>query len=324
MSPKIRNYKERWRRLKSSSHFHNVLVFIAFVGIAILFWIIMAFNDNVTETFRVNIVYDNVPDSITFISDPPTEMDVTLRDKGTNLLRSSVVKRPKIHLNFKNFAKDGIFRISSANMNAVMKNAFGNSIQIQSASVDSIVTYYTGEHGKRVPVVVRVDLSAANGYIISGMPIATERMVTIYSYGNAKDTIEKVYTESVIARDLSKPTTFTAKINPLPNIKVVPATVEVEIPVESLVKKDTYANVEADNVPAGESLLLFPNRVPVSCYVPMSLYNEGNIPMTVKVDYEDTKIARGKKVPIKMKDYPEYVASFEVQIDSVEYTIVRN
>jgi hypothetical protein len=156
------------------------------------------------------------------------------------------------------------------------------------------------------------------------MPIATEKMVTIYSYGNAKDTIEKVYTESVIARDLSKPTTFTVKINPLPNIKVVPATVEVEIPVESLVKKDTYATVEADNVPAGESLLLFPNRVPVSCYVPMSLYNEGNIPMTVKVDYEDTKLARGKKVPIKMKDYPEYVASFEVQIDSVEYTIVRN
>jgi hypothetical protein len=284
----------------------------------------MAFNDNVTETFRVSIVYDNVPDSITFISDPPTEMNITMSDKGTNLLRSGVVKRPTIHVNFRNFAKDGIFRISSANMSAVMKNAFGNSVQIQSASVDSIVSYYTGEQGKRVPVVVRVDLSAANGYIISGMPIATERMVTIYSYGNAKDTIERVYTESVIARNLNKPTTFTAKINPLPNIKVIPATVEVEIPVESLVKKETYATIEAENVPDGESLLIFPNRVPVTCYVPMSLFNEGSIPMTAKVDYEDTKLSRGKKVPVKVKDYPEYVASYEVEVDSVEYTIVRN
>lgn len=324
MGPRIRNYSEQWRRLRSSSRFHNILIFICFIGIAVIFWFVLALNDNVTETFRVRLHFDNVPDSVTFIPDPPTDINITVRDKGTTLLRSGVAKRPVLHFNFRNYARDGVLRISSANLNAAIKNAFGNSIQIQSTSVDSIRVNYTSERGKRVPVVVRVDVSAANGYIISGPPVPLEKSVLIYSYGNARDTVNNVFTERIIARDLSQTSRFKAKIASMANIKIVPQVIEVEFPVEALVRKECYAVVETENVPEGESLLIFPNRVPVSCYVPMSLYNDNEIPLTVAVNYEDTKLTGDNRLPVKVKEYPEFVVSLDLSMDSVEYTIVRN
>ncbi len=50
--------------------FHNALVFLIFVVIATVFWIVITLNDSVTDTFRVKFRVDNVPDSVTFITDP--------------------------------------------------------------------------------------------------------------------------------------------------------------------------------------------------------------------------------------------------------------
>lgn len=324
MGAKIRNYAERWRRFRSSTRFHNVLIFLAFVGIAIIFWFVLALNDSVTETFKVKLQYDNVPDSLTFIQEPPSDINITVRDKGTNLLRGGVAKKPVLHFNFKNFSRDGKMRISTANITSAIKSAFGNSIQIQSSSLDSISVNYTFEKGKRVPVVVRVDISAANGYIISGPPVPVERNVMIYGCGNAADTVFHVYTERLIARNLSQSTTFKAKIAPISNIRIIPPVIDVEVPVESLVKKESYAVVEAVNVPNGENLLIFPNRIPVTCYVPMSLYNDNDIPVSVSVDYNDTRRTNGNRLPLQVKDSPLYVVSLELGVDSVEYTLVRN
>lgn len=317
-------YSERWRRLKSSSRFHNILVFICFVGVAVAFWFVLALNDNVTETFRVRLQYDNVPDSVTFIPDPPTELNLTVRDKGTSLLRSGVAKRPVLHLNFKTFARDGILRITPANLAASVKTAFGNSIQIQSSSIDSIRVNYTYEPGKRVPLVVRYDLSAASGHIIPGPPDPAMTSVLIYSVGNGRDTISHVYTQTIVAHDLSQPKTVTAKMAPIPGVKIVPSSVEVEIKVENLVRKEGYAHVMPLNVPEGESLMIFPNRVPVAGFVRLSQFGDEELPIMVTVNYEDTKLTKGSKIPLRLQGASDAVESPELLMDSVEYTIVRN
>lgn len=323
MKIQIENIRENWRRFKSSSSFHNICLYLSFVAVATLFWIILAMNDNVTETFDVKMRVVNVPDTVMFINDPPPVVHVTLRDKGTNLMRTGIVNRPHIDMNFRDFADKGVFRFTRQDLNTALKSTFGTSAQIASTSIDSLNLRYTTEKGKRVPIVVRADVTASSGYVLSGNPVPLQRAVMVYSTSEVLDTITRAYTEVLSRRDLSQTSEFSVKLCPVPGAKLIPDVVKVKVPVETLVKKEGMATVHAENVPAGESLLLFPNKVKVSYFVPMSLFNIDLIPIDVKVDYNDTKVVKGDRIPVSISTYSDYVVNPVLMADSVEYTLVR-
>ena len=84
------------------------------------------------------------------------------------------------------------------------------------------------------------------------------------------------------------------------------------------------ATVSTLNVPEGESLLLFPNKVQVVYYVPMSLFNSDLIPVEVAVDYADIYRYSGDRLPVSIRSFADYVASPQIHVDSVEYTLVKH
>ena len=314
----------QWRKVKGSPRFRNVLVFLVFVMISTVFWFIMSLNDSVTETFKVSLRIQNVPDSVTFITDPPADFHVTVRDKGTTILRSGVVKSPVLSLDFPDYSKDGVFRFTRTDLNAALKASFGGAVQITSTSLDSLRLYYTTDPGRNVPIVVRADLGAASGFIVSGPARATQKSVKVYAYNASDlDTVTRVYTELFTKRNLSQTTYFNVRIHPIPNVKIVPNTVRVEVPVEALVKKEGYVTVGVDNEPPGESLLLFPNKVPVEYYVPMSLFNSEVVPVSVSVDYLETRATGGNRLSVRIRGVGDNVVNPRLQTDSVEYTIVK-
>lgn len=323
MGSKYKKIREEWRGMKASRGFHNALVFLAFVGVAALFWLILALNDSVTETLDVRLRIQNVPDSVTFINDPPQEIRVTLRDKGTNLMRAGILNTPHIDLNFRDYAENNLFRLSRTDLNSVLKSTFGSSAQISSVSVDSLRLSYTTGKGRRIPIVIRADISAAPGSIISGLPEPETSSVRLYSLSDEVDTITHVYTRELVKRNLKETGEYEVQLRPIPGTKIVPSKIKVRIPVEPLVKKESMATVVAENVPAGKSLLLFPTKIPVSYYVPMSLFSSDVVPMTISVEYEDTKLTTHNKVPLYMKEVQDYVMNPELKVDSVEYTLVN-
>lgn len=324
MGKKLENIGKDWRRFKASSQFHNVLMFLIFVAIATVFWFIIALNDNVTETFRVKLNIQNIPDSVTFITDPPGDIHVTVRDKGTNILRSGVVKNPEVSVNFRDYARDGIFRLSPSDFMAELKADLGGMATISSTSLDSLRLYYTTSPGKRVPVIVRAEVSAASGYIIRREPVSLTKFVRVYSYRDETDTVNKVVTKRLVKNDLSQTSVFSVKLERISGVKIVPSSVDVKVVVEPLVHKETYVNVDVLNLPADESLLLFPNKVPVSFYVPMSNFNDESFPMRVTVDYNDIKNTNSSRIPVRISSHDDRLVNVEIKTDSVEYTLVKH
>lgn len=324
MKTKIENIKSEWRRIRTSSDFHNALMFLVFVAIAAVFWFIIALNGSVTETFRVGLNIQNIPDSVTFITVPPSDLHVTLRDKGTNILRSGIIKNPTLDINFRDYARDGLFRLSQSDMTAELKSDLGGVAMITSSSIDSLRLCYTVGPGKRVPVHVQAQVSAASGYLIASSPEPLTRSVRVYSYGSETDTIHMVRTRMLVKNNLSQTEVYKVKMVPIPNVRIIPSEIEVKVPVEPLVHKVAYVNVHVENSPQGQSLLLFPNKVPVSFYVPMSHFNDDYFPMRVVADYEDIHRTRGSRIPLRVSDHADYLVNVEVQADSIEYTLVKH
>lgn len=324
MGKKLRRIRNRWQTVKASKRFHSFLVFLMFVAVSTVFWIILAMNDSVTKSFDVTLRIVNVPDSVTFINDPPDRIHVTLRDKGTNLLRSSIMRHPTIYINFRDFASNSYFRFSKSDLDATLKAAFGSSAQIGSVSIDSLSMRYTTGKGIRLPIVVRADVSAAAGNVISGVPEPLERVVRAYSVNNNADTINRVYTEPIIRRNLKETTEVEVGLVPVPGVKYVPSRVKVIIPVEPMVKKDAMATIKAYDVPDGMTLLLFPAAVPVSYYVPMSHFNDDEIPVNVAVSYRDLEKSDVSRIPLTITATEPFVANPQVGEEDVEYTLVKD
>lgn len=323
MKNKFKDIGTKWRRIRNSSRFHNVLMFIIFVAIAAVFWFIIALNDSVTETFNVKLVIRNVPDSVTFITEPPTEFHVTLRDKGSNILRSGVIKDPAVVIDFGEYARDGIFRLSSSDLMGEVKTNLGGVAQITSISLDSLRYYYTNSPGKRVPVVIRSDLTAASGYVIQGAPEPVQKSVLVYSYGDEADTVRNVYTNILSKKELSQSSVFKVKLKQIPGVRIIPDNVEVDVFVQPLVNKEAYVEVDALNVPPGESLILFPNRVPVSFFVPMDKFNDENPDIHVVVDYNDVNRSATPMIPVRISAASPSLVNVVLKADSVEYSIVK-
>lgn len=323
MGKNLENIHRSWKRIKSSQRFKNTWMFLIFVAIALVFWIIIVLNDNIIKTFNVKLRITNVPDSVTFITLPPDEIHVTLRDKGTKIVRSGLLQDQVLNIDFGEYANDGVLRLTSSDLLAQLKADLGGGAQISSASIDSLRCYYTTSPGKRVPVIVNSDLTAASGYVIVGAPMPTEKSVLVYSYGNETDTVQRVYTQRLVKKDLSQSGSYTVKLLPLAGVRVIPSSIKVNVNVEALVHKEVYVTVDLLNVPESENLLLFPPKVPVSFFVPMSRFNDDNPSVHVVADYNDINDTNTSMLPVRITASATDLVNVKLLTDSVEYTLVK-
>lgn len=320
---KMESLKRKWRQLRESAQFRNTLVFLEFVAISAVLWFTFALNDSFQDSFDVEVKIVNVPDSVTFITDTPTGIHVSVHDKGTDLLRNGIMKTPVLTINFSEFASGGVMRFSKSDLYSALRGVFGNNASIASTSVDSLSLRYTTEPGKRVPIAVQWEAETASGFIVAGNPSLSQTSVLIYSDAATIDTVRRVVTKPVILRDLSETTTVEAAIMPIPDSKTIPSVVKVTIPVEPLVKKESKMLVTPINVPSGESVLLFPSQVDAVYYVPMSKFNEAPPQVVLTADYTFVTGRHTGRLPVKVGSHPAWCMNLKVVPDSVEYTIVR-
>lgn len=301
-----------------------MLLFILFVVIAAVFWFIMALNDSVEETFTVRLNIYNKPDSVTFISDVPQQLTVTVRDKGTQLVRFGIAEKKVMDINFREYAADGCLRCSNKEIYRLLRNDFGAGTQILGCSLDSIRLVYTTLPGRRVPVTVVSDVSAALGKVV-GTVTPSERSVLVYSDNQSiLDTIFRVYTQKIVRKGLKETTKARVNIAPLRNVRVIPSSVMVNIPVEALVSQHTMVSVTPVNVPAGNNLLLFPSSVDVNYYVPMGKVNNTESDIRIVADYLDIGSRGSRRIALRVAGHPKYMTNITLKTDSVEYTVVKN
>lgn len=301
------------------------MLFLVFVCVSALFWFILALNDSAQDHFNVGLRIVNQPDSVTFISNVPEKIHVSVSDKGTNLWRNGYLKHPVINIDFKEYSNEGVLKYSYNDLITALREKFGNTASITSVSLDSLQLIYTANPGKKVPILVNCQVYPASGSTLEGSVKASPGSVYVYGSKEVTDTILYVGTEMVTLRNLSETTEMEVKLQKLKNARTIPSKVVLTIPIEPLVRRQAMISVESVNVPEEEELLLFPSKVPVEYYVAMSRLNDdedSNIHLVV--DYNDIKGNNDGKLKVETKKYPERLKNLTLQTDSIEYAIVKD
>jgi hypothetical protein len=312
-----------WKRFSSSRRLRDLYLFIPFVAISAAFWLIVSLNDDLQRDVEIDVEYVNVPDSVTFITNPPSVIHVNVRDKGTVLFTHAFVRRPVIKVDFRNYVSKGKLRVTRSSMAAFINSIFGKVVTIQSIDPDSISVAYTTAPAKEVAIRVNADITAALGKVISADPEPSQRKVKVYSTLPLIDTLKYVYTMPIIRRELADPTTVKVALKPIAGCRFDPAEINVKIAVEPLENRKTMVDVKIDNLPEGEDLMVFPRKVEVYYLVPMSTGDISADNFSVVSDYRDVARFVSNNIPVKLAKSPSKVVNAKLATDSVEYTLIH-
>lgn len=299
---------------------HNVLVFLTFLAIATVLWLVLALNDEDQRDVRLPVRITNVPDTVTIISKVPDNIGVSLRTRGSQLLKLTLGRIPTAQIDFRAFRTGDVIRLTDADLKAIARASLdGASIIV--VSPDSLNLAYTTDPGRPVPVTVDAVVTPGPRATITGKPHMSVDSVMLFTLSRA-DNVASVATEPVRITSLNETVTRRLRVIAPPGTRVVPDSIDVTFEVEPLIFKTRKVAVEPINVPLGHKLITFPAQVEVSYMVPVSVYKSSEPRLRVVADYRNIdRSAHSRNMRIRLVDVSPAFSNVQLASDSVEYII---
>lgn len=317
----LRRRAKRLLRLLRSSRGKDILIFLLFLCVSYVFWLILTLNDDMQRDLKVRFEITDVPSGITFISEVPQNINVSVRDKGTVLTNYSWGGTPAVKVSYADLTRDtrdDRVLLGEQQLNARIRAAFDPTTQIVGMRPDSLSLIITNQPPSAAIVEPQVDVSPAAQCVISGPVTVSPDTVLVYAAQHLRIRPKHIKTVKVNRSDVKDTLTVEARLIPEAGTRVVPDRVLITVPIEPLIAKKREVAVRIHGASDPKSIVVFPSRVFVSYLLPMSLYNSENGIINVTADF--ARRSNGK-MPLELGALPDYYRGVELSTDSVEYLI---
>lgn len=302
----------------------DTMMFLLFVVISCILWAVLSLNDEKQYDLRLPMRITNVPDSVTLISPGPEALSVSLRAKGTQLMKMTVGRMPTVNVDFRAFRSDGTVHLSATDLKGLVRNATGGS-QVSMVYPDSLSQPYTTHKGIRVPVRLDYKVTAGPQSALTGRPRLSADSVLLYTAGSAPDRADAVSTEPIHLLGIDKNTTLRVKLMAPRGTRLIPDSIDVTFEVEPLIFKSRKVVIEPINVPEGTKLITFPAQIDVFFMVPVSGYRQSDNHFRVVADYRTIRQGTGSRnVKLSLINVPSNFQNAHLSADSAEYIIERH
>ena len=128
-----------------SARGRNLLTFVVFLAISTVFWFLLALNDDVQRDYTVPVQLEDFPSDCTILSGYNPVLSLSVKDKGSALLRYAWGKTPTVKLHMEDFSRqnDSTLILSAARLNAAVRGIFGTGANIVTLRPDSLRISYT-------------------------------------------------------------------------------------------------------------------------------------------------------------------------------------
>lgn len=320
---RVRSMIDRIKGVARSKRGRDILVFIVFLLISTVLWFVLSLNEETQFDMRMPVRLSHVPDSVTIISNPPSAISVSLKAKGTQMLKQSFGNVPTMNIDFRVYRSRNAILLGEADIKALARSSFGGAT-ILVVSPDSINLAYTSKPGIPMPIVIDYKVTASPQSTIAGRPRLSMDSVLVYSAGRIPYNLNAISTEPIRLTNLNRTTTTKVRLVAPSNTRVIPDSVDVTFSVEPLISKTRKVVIEPVNVPDGIKLITFPAQIEVFYMVPMSIYNYTDPHFRVLADYNTiSNTSDSRKIKLRLRDVPENLQNVHLSADSAEYIIER-
>lgn len=312
------------KRVLRTAKGRNILTFLVFLAISTVFWFLLALNDDVQENYGLPVELEDFPENVTILSGYNPMLNVTVKDKGSSLMKFSWGHNPHMKLRYEDFARpnDTTLLLNAAQLNSAVRGVFGTSASIVTLRPDSLRLTYTANPGVKVAVNVVSDIRTLPQYAYAGHPLVSVDSVMLYSNSPRRLRVHHLSTMPITLADLADTISMDVKLDVPPGMRAVPSVIKVSFPVEPLVAKQQSVPIEVINTPHGVRVVTFPAMAEVSYLLPKSIYSSEMAKVKAVVDY-NAITSSSKSLPVTLSKLPSHFRSVSATPAKVEFVIER-
>ncbi|MCC8113654.1 MAG: hypothetical protein LUD17_15580 [Bacteroidales bacterium] len=318
-----KKYEELLRRLKSREG-RNVITFLVFLVLSAVLWVILALNEDTQRDLRCGVRITNVPDSLTRVSPIPEAINVSVRAKGSQLMKYWWHKAPTMTIDYRQYRSGNKILFSEASMKAFFRSIVGGgSAQILSVTPDSLSVTFTSQPGIKLPVKLDAHVVPAPQYVLVNKPRTLTDSVTLYSLNDVNTMLKSIHTKKIVLNDVRKSQVMRVPLVVPERSRAIPDSVDVSIEVEPLISKTRKVSVVPVNVPRGMKLIAVPSQVEVYYMVPMSIYkkSESDPKFRVEADYRTVTDSLSERIAVNLVYAPKDFTNVFLSTDSVDFIL---
>ena len=259
------------------------LIFLFFFLIAGGFWLLQTLNNDYEAEFSIPVRVKDLPNNVVLPSEPPSELRVRVKDKGTVLLNYMLGKSFfPVNLSFLDYkGKNNHVKIYASDFEKKILSQLNVSSKILSIKPDTLEYIYSEGKSKLVPVRLQ-------GKVTAGLHTTRQRI----------------------------------SLAPLRGVKFVPSSVEATFPVDIYTEKTVEVPLHGINFPADKALRAFPSKVQITFQVGLKRFRSIKADdFVINVSYEELLKLGSDKYTVKLKSFPNGINQIRIVPEQVDFLI---
>ena len=299
------------------------LIFLFFFLIAGGFWLLQTLNNDYEAEFSIPVRVKDLPNNVVLTSEPPSELRVRVKDKGTVLLNYMLGKSFfPVNLSFLDYkGKNNHVKIYASDFEKKILSQLNVSSKILSIKPDTLEYIYSEGKSKLVPVRLQGKVTAGLQYYVSDT-ICNPDSVLVYAPEGILDTITTAYTQKINLENISDTTRQRISLAPLRGVKFVPSSVEATFPVDIYTEKTVEVPLHGINFPADKALRAFPSKVQITFQVGLKRFRSIKADdFVINVSYEELLKLGSDKYTVKLKSFPNGINQIRIVPEQVDFLI---
>jgi len=321
-------FAKLWVRVRNifySKKSHDVFVFLFFFVVSAGFWLLQTLNETFETEISVPLKLKNVPEDVYITTELPRQIHVTIRDRGTTLVRFiRYTVQNAIEVDFAKYdagLTTGRVQVPSSDIQQWIQKQLGVSSSINSMRPDTLEYYYNRGVARRLPVKVCGSITAAPQNYIQSVSLS-EDSVLVYAPNAVLDTMQYAYTQAVSFLQMREDAVHNVSFRRMKGVAYDPGMVQVTAHVGYYAEKTVEVPVIGLNFPADKVLRTFPSKATVTFRVESGMYQRVTADnFVLAVTYEELLQNPSDKCRLHLKSLPDGVTNARIVPQEVDYLI---
>lgn len=303
----------------------DFLIFCFFVLISTAFWYINSAEQKKEITLKLNVEYSSFPDNLRLKSQLPDQIEVRVRDFGSNIFRYSLKNHEPLQLDFSLFVQtESLIQIPQNRLDSVIKASLNPTTRIIESPGRIAVSFR--KIGKTtLPIQFVGQVSLAEQFSLSDSVSVSPAHISVYGESAILDTLKCVFTRKTVVENVEKCTEIQVELSQIPNVEFEKNSVLVKIPVEPKTEKSLKVPIKILGVPSSVYVQTFPASVEVRFSVPTSKFSSiSSEDFSVSLDYSSLKENLSGKEKIEVKSENKLIQIQQFHPHEIEFLISEN
>jgi len=303
----------------------KTLTFLFFLLLAFVFWMLQSLQQPVEKGIVISVRYTNVPKEIVLNDNTPAEILVTVRDKGSSLLKYIVGKKKHeaIEIDLEKIdQKNTVYIVSSNELAVKISNYLSPNTTLISHVPDFLNIEYQSLQKKILPVALSGKLTPASGYALIDTALFAPPLVYAYGAKNVLDSLSVIYTENISIENIRSPVKERIKLATPRGVYLDRTEVELNVSAEEFTEKVMRIPVFCKNLPQDYKIHIFPSSVEIICSVALVHYGKIDAgDFEVSVDYLELLKSRNYTANVILTKKPDRIKNCRINPEKIEFLI---